>query len=392
MHRLTPILNFWPVLMAVLISAAMIFSTAAEQVTLPDWLTDAFSQTPVLPDVPEPPAPSPKPEDKHAVPFAPAPGRDDRTPVAYLSHVFDLDDAKLLSKLTGIGPVYWDHGGRGSGALIAPDVVLTTGHLFAEDGKWEGPHGLSPKPPSPSSGRIYLHACDRAYELKAIHMGSMAPRARLGLDYAIVELVEPACDAANVLPVAETPDDLAGAEDQVLLNMGSYAFADVDHYATHPLFADRSADNNRFERQAIFGVRCTATGRRDTGDVADGATAVIETEGCDGIPGGSGGPLLISRDGGLSYSIVGVANSYRPDTEFNNYTRIEGAFAKHLGAFIELAELPASIGSSTIASTSYVSGPWLPMAADGPVTLPSHIAKSNPLVPEAAVQSEETLE
>ena len=126
------------------------------------------------------------------VPYAPAPGRDDRTPIAYLSQVFDLGDAALPSKLSGIGPVFWDHAGQGAGALIATNIVLTTGHLFAERGKWEGPHGRTEKPPAPSDGR--------AYDFKAIHMGSMSPRNNLGLDYAIAEFATPVCAEATILP------------------------------------------------------------------------------------------------------------------------------------------------------------------------------------------------
>lgn len=359
MHRITPLLNAWPVLMAVLISAAMIVSAAEKDVTLPPWLIEFFTQEPE--DKPEP-APVPKSKSAHAVPYAPVPGRDDRTPLAYVGHVFELDDPDLPAKLSGVGPVYWAHGGRGSGALIAPDVVLTTGHLFAAKGKWEGPHGLSHKPPSPSDGYIYLEACAQSYPLKAIHMGSMAPRAGLGLDYAIVELAAPACPEAAVLPVALTPEDLVGAEDQIFLNMGSYAFSDITRFATHPIFSGKAARTTSYERQAVFGVRCTPTGRDDTGSVADGSTAVIVTEGCGGVPGGSGGPVVLSRDGGATYSIVGVANSYRAKTEYNNYTSIEGAFAKHLSGFVDLTQMPAA-PSATATPQSHITtrdplGPW----------------------------------
>lgn len=120
-------------------------------------------------------------------------------------------------------------------------------------------------------------------------------------------------------------------------------------HAAHPVFADKSATNVARERQAVFGVRCQPTGRDDTGDVADGSTAVIVTEGCDGVPGGSGGAVVVSRDGGATYSVVGVTNSYRPNTEYNNYTRIEGAFAKHLESFVDVIELP--VASVTVATS-----------------------------------------
>jgi V8-like Glu-specific endopeptidase len=151
MTKLEAIANHAPFPVAALLCSALVATIALEKVDLPDWLTED-------PDhVPEQPAPAPLPVPKSvAVPYAPAPGRDDRTPVAYLSQVFDLGDGALPSKLSGIGPVFWDHAGQGSRALIAPNIVLTTGHLFAEKGKWEGPHGPTEKPPAPSDRRIYL--------------------------------------------------------------------------------------------------------------------------------------------------------------------------------------------------------------------------------------------
>lgn len=360
MHRLSLFLHGWPVLAAMALSCAMIFGTAADQVEVPDWLLTFFGPLPereapvppealTPPEAPVPPEP-PAPEVTLEVPYAPAPGRDDRTPLPFVSHVFGLGDPELRAKMAGIGPVFWDYAGQGTGAMIAPDVVLTTGHLFAEGGKWEGPSGLSEKPPAPSDGRIYLAVCGRAYPFKTIELGSLAPRDRLGLDYAIGVLAEPACAAARVLPVAVTPDDLAGAEDEILLNMGSYRIADLPRYARHPLYAARPT-SDRFARYDVFGVRCEATGHRSTGDVRGKSTGVVETSGCDGVPGGSGGPLLASRDGGASYSIVGVANSYRPgDSEYNNYTAVEGAFAHHLSRFVALATLSDTTGSASPAT------------------------------------------
>lgn len=371
-------LQSWPVPMAVLLSSVMLLGSTVDEIDVPDWLAEVVSglwserealpEVPGVPDAPEQPDGPEVPDvGVPAVPFAPSPGRDDRTPVAYLNQVFALGNPALPAQLSGVGPVFWDHAGQGTGALISPTIVLTTAHLFAETGQWEGPYGRTPRPIPPSDGRIYLEACGRAYDFTALDLGSMAPRERLGLDYAIAELTEPACDAAHMLPVSLTPDDLVGAADQIVLNIGSYRFADVDFYADHPLFADRDT-SDRFERYAVFGVRCEATGRHDTGDVTDGSTAVIVTRGCDGIPGGSGRPLLVSRDGGASYAIIGVANSYRrTDREYNNYTRIEGAFAAHLSRYVGLVELPPasavrSVPSSFIPAES--NGPWLPMQTD----------------------------
>ncbi|MEL6201921.1 MAG: hypothetical protein AAFR39_06130 [Pseudomonadota bacterium] len=363
MHRLAAIFNAWPAIVATVLSFAMIFGTAADQVEVPDWLLHTFEfLTERLDPAPEPPT---VPEYALAVPYAPAPGRDDRTPLPFINHVFELGDPSLAAKLSGIGPVFWDHAGQGTGAMIAQDVVLTTAHLFAERGKWEGPFGLSEKSPSPSDGRIYLATCGRDYDFKAIELGSMAPRAHLGLDYAIGVLAEPVCDAAQVLPVAETPSDLAGADDQILLNMGSYRFADLSRYAQHPLYAARPT-SERFARYDVFGVRCQATGHESTGDMDGLSTGLVITSGCDGVPGGSGGPLLVSRDGGVNYSVVGVANSYKPsDSAYNNYTAVEGAFAAHLARFVTLGTLPDATRSTPPAlHMSDSTAPVLPMGLD----------------------------
>ncbi|MEM7729677.1 MAG: hypothetical protein AAF311_10435 [Pseudomonadota bacterium] len=370
MTRFAPILAYWPVPIATLLCGFLVVATAAERVELPDWLVGLFIEVPG--DIPPAPA-SPEPDAPPASPgisYAPAPGRDDRTPLPFVSQVFGLDDPNLSTKLSGAGPVLWDHAGQGTGALIARDVVLTTAHLFAEDGQWYGPFGLTEKPPAPSAGRIYLAACGRAYDFAAIELGSMAPRKWLGLDYAIARLVEPACREAAVLPVALTPDDLVGAEDQIMLAISSHRYADLPRYAGHPLYADRGTD--RFSRYDVFGVRCKATGREDTGDVAEGSTAITATEGCDGVPGGSGGPLVLSRDGGASYAVVGVANSYRPDTEYNNWTRIEGAFAAHLRRLAPTIRLPDArtirpdpASREEDGSVHGPKGPWVAMSPSG---------------------------
>lgn len=316
--RLIDRMPSWPPVAAFAIGLALLFSSMSEtlDISLPDiW-------------------PAPKP-DITDVSYAPAPGRDDRTPVAFMSQVFGLNDASLPSKLSGIGPVYWKHSGRGTGALIAPDVVLTTAHLFVANGDWKGAAGAVPIPPAPSDGFIFLPACGERYRFTKIEVGSEAPRARLGLDYAIAVLERPACDEAAILPVAETPKSLASMNrnEAIILNTGSYAFANLPRYAKHPIFTARKARGDGMHKQAVFGVLCKVTSGQDTGDVARGSTGIIITEGCDGVPGGSGGPLLLSQDGGANYAIIGVANSYRPNTEYNNYTRIEGAFAAHIETF-----------------------------------------------------------
>lgn len=243
----------------------MIIVSVAGDVETPDWPGET----------PAPAEPAPEAPAQADIAYASAPGRDDRTPLEFIDLVFQRGDPTLPGKLSGIGPVFWPAGGRGSGALIARDVVLTTVHLFVKGGTWHGGNGLLPVPPDPIQGSIFLAACGR-----------------------------------------------------------SYAFTDLPCYATHTLMMRKELRSDGLQAQHVFGVFCTFAGVISAGSHPNGTTGLIETKGCDGVPGGSGGPLLLSRDAGATYEIVGVANSYRPNTEFNNYTRIEGVFAAHLARFL----------------------------------------------------------
>ncbi|MEM9238471.1 MAG: hypothetical protein AAGB07_00720 [Pseudomonadota bacterium] len=351
----------WPLPIALFLSAFVFVAIAAEDVTLPDWLIDVFVEAPESP--PEPPTPVPAPESKHAVPYAPVPGRDDRTPIEYVSHVFELDDPALPQKMSGIGPVFWVTGGRGTGAMITPTVVLSTAHLFAKDGKWKGPTGLTHKQPSPNGARIWIDICGRSYDFKSIEVGSMAPRSNLGLDYAIGVLNEPVCSEATILPVSLGPDDIgAGGSDQIFIDAGFYSVTEVVRYAQHPLFLDRPILPEGMQRYALFGTRCEATHNRAEQAAPTGSTGLIISKGCFGRPGSSGGPAVLSRDGGATYSIVGVSNSYsKRDPEFNNFTRVEGALASHIAKFVDLVEMPA-LPSDRSAPSHIVPeeplGPW----------------------------------
>lgn len=360
MSRVPHLLNQWPALAAMLISALMIFGNAAEDIDLPDWVFDLFEEGPAMPDTASPP----RPEVSLVVSYAPVPGRDDRTPSAFMSMVFGLADPNLEDRLSGIGPVFWDHAGRGTGAMISPTVVLSTAHLFVERGKWGGPHGFTEKPPAPSDGRIFLPVRGRSYDFAKIELGSMSPRANLGLDYAIAVLSEPVCEAATILPVSPGPDDIAADDDdQVFMDLGFYGYGEVARYANHPIFTDREARSDGMHKLAMFGVVCDPIRNQATKPVVGGSTGLIITSGCDGRPGSSGGPALLSRDGGQSYAIVGVSNSYRKtDPEYNNFTRVEGAFAAHLERHVSLIDVPAAEGASVRTAPTPVSGPWLPTA------------------------------
>jgi len=318
------IFDHWPTIVA------LGLSTVVGAVTLEEKLGVELKLSLLRPEAKTPDVAVATPPREPLIPLAPAPGWDDRTPVEYMSRHFGLDDPFLTEKLSGIGATYWKGAGRGTGALIAQDVVLSTGHLFAENGYWEKPNQNDPLAPDPSNGSMYLAACGRSYEFVHVELGSMAPRQNLGRDYAIARLVEPACASARILGATEISDRVIEQHDEIaqpLLNMGSYAFADIKNYASHPFFTQ---DWTRHP-QHLFGVRCRMDGFRDTG----GEAGLIFTDGCDGVPGGSGGPLLLSLDGGETYRIVGVANSYsKTDSEFNNFTRVTGRFASHLMRFV----------------------------------------------------------
>ncbi|MEM6680435.1 MAG: hypothetical protein AAF675_21420 [Pseudomonadota bacterium] len=344
----------WPVAVAALLCAVMIVGTMATHVAAPALLGE--EPQPAEPEVP--PA-------KPGVAYAPAPGRDDRTPVEFMDQVFALDDPAIADKLTGVGPVFWTTG-RGSGALIAPDVVLTTAHLFVKDGTWKGGSTLLPIPPDPSQGSIYLAACGRSYPFSLIDVGDEAPRRQLGIDYAIARLKEPACDAAAILkPAVLSADEIAALTgvSSAIVKIGAYKSDDLDRWAKHPLMTGKEVRTDGLHRFHVFGVACTLVGVRDTGPHHRGSTSLFESEGCDGVPGGSGGPLLFSRDGGKSYEIIGVANSYRPNTEYNNFTRIEGAVAAHLAQFLPAGALrmPETGSATDYPASTLAPGPWLAM-------------------------------
>ncbi|MEL6467959.1 MAG: hypothetical protein AAFQ58_23600 [Pseudomonadota bacterium] len=358
MNSVSRLIEQWPIAVAASVSAFLFVTTAAEDAEVPQWLKDAFAS---VPETPPKPAPSPKAPDADA-PYAPVPGRDDRTPIAFMNLVFGLDDPSLEAKLSGIGPVFWDHAGRGTGAMISPTVVLSTAHLFVERGKWDGPHGFTEKPPAPSDGRIYLPVCGRSYDFAKIELGSMSPRANLGGDYAIAVLEEPVCEEAAILPVSLGPDDIAaGGDDQIFMDLGFYGYREVARYADHPIFTKREVRADGMHKLAMFGVVCDPVQNQATKPVPGGTTGLIISDGCDGLPGSSGGPALLSRDGGATYTIVGVSNSYRKtDPEYNNYTRIEGALAAHLAGHVTLVDLPEADGPAQRSVPHPIPGPWLP--------------------------------
>ena len=114
---------------------------------------------------------------------------------------------------------------------------------------------------------------------------------------------------------------------------------------------------------AMFGVVCDPVQNQATKPAAGGSTGLIISSGCDGRPGSSGGPALLSRNGGASYAIVGVSNSYRKTApEYNNYTRVEGAFAAHLERYVRLIDVPAAENALRSTSPTPIPGPWLPTA------------------------------
>lgn len=311
----------WPVAVAFLLGVGTIYVSMLENLSAEDV------PAPRLWELPERPEPRGGQPDK-----------DDRTPLEHLSSTFGLADPDLPQKLSGIGPVYWRGAGRGSGVLFGSrDIVLTTGHLFVAHGGWIGPRGPTLSPPPAANGFIYLEACKQSYHFTTIEVGSRAPRNQLGLDYAIARLAQPACEEAAVLTgatLSEARVHAMVADGAHVLNMGAYDFREVETFAQDPLLTGKPPRPDSLHRQHIFGVLCSVTGVQSTGDTPEGSTGIIETSGCDGVPGGSGGPLLIPVNGGAEWRVIGVANSYRPMApEYNNYTRIEGAFAAHIEAF-----------------------------------------------------------
>jgi hypothetical protein len=322
MSKSFEIFDHWPTFIAVGLS------TVIGVITLEEKLGVELELSFLRPDVEAPNADDPLPPEP-SVPLGQNPGWDDRTPLEYMSHYFEIDDPYLADKLSGFGTVYWVGRYSGTGALIAPDVVLSTGHAFAKSGQWLTNSGHHTPEHNPSDGSIYLAVCGRSYEFIHIELGSMSPRQNLGKDYAIARLAEPACAEAQPLRAEELSDraiEEHDPNDEILISLGSYPFASLPRYVNHPFFSQNPSQH----RNHLFGTRCKMVGHRDTGDDA----GLIMTNGCWGRPGSSGAPLIVSRDSGETYRIIGVANSYsKTDSEFNNFTRVTGRFASHLMRF-----------------------------------------------------------
>lgn len=342
MRRLFSLFNFWPVLFALTLCVGLAYVAAVENLGLSFWEDYLIDPEPDAPRGKEQPKDPPRPR---AQPRRGNPGEDDRTPVEHISARFGLNDLNLPSKLSGVGPIFWAGRRQGTGAVFArADIVLTTGHAFAKKGKWNSPNGPTLSQPSPSHGTIYLEACNQSYRFKVIELGSTAPRANLGLDYAIGQLDEPVCEGAAILYGATLSDntfeELATGE-HILLSLGAYPFRDVKVYRNHPDLTGKPTRFDRLHNYHVFGVVCRMLRLAPWPPSVSGLeTALYETEGCDAVPGGSGGPLLVSVDGGASYRVIGVTNSYRPNTEYNNYTTITGALLEHINTFVH-ARVPS---------------------------------------------------
>ncbi len=162
------IFDHWPTFIAVGLS------TVIGVITLEEKLGVELELSFLRPDVEAPNADEPLPPEP-SVPLGQNPGWDDRTPLEYMSHYFDIDDPYLTEKLSGFGTVDWVGRYSGTGALIAPDVVLSTGHAFAKSGQWLTISGHHTPAHNPSAGSIFLAACGRSYEFVHIELGSMSP-------------------------------------------------------------------------------------------------------------------------------------------------------------------------------------------------------------------------
>ena len=225
-----------PAVVALLLSAGTVY------VSMKEDLGEGQVPTPVPLEMPE--IPRFWDFQERPDPHTGRPDVDDRTPLEHLSNAFGLADPQMADKLSGVGGVHWAGVGAATGTLFGrPDVVLTTAHLFVKGGRWkDGGRPVSVPPPA-TRGFFYLDVCQRSYRFSLIEVGSEAPRQNLGLDYALVQLEEPACPEAAVLQGATLSDERMSAmveQKAMVLNLGVYRTQDVDVFRDDPVIIGKA--------------------------------------------------------------------------------------------------------------------------------------------------------
>jgi len=245
-------------------------------------------------------------------------GADDRVPLSALSGVYNLDDDTLEHRLAALGSVHTTSGRCTGSVLGRSDFVITAAHCL------EGA--------SAQEVHFFSVACNASYTVDRIYVSPRYSLRRIAFDYAFIDLAEPVCDTVEPFQAITLTDDAVRQLQQQQYPLLSLSVFSFDETARHEEFPQaRRQSLLRWQRLSGFGVFCRFAERNDlTG--TDQEAVLYRTEGCDTFPGNSGGPLLVSLDGGQNYRVIATLFGCG---SVDCFPRIKGPFAADLERFYQ---------------------------------------------------------
>lgn len=259
--------------------------------------------------------------EKGLVPHA---HKDDRVPISVLSDEYDLNDPNLPKKLTGLGSLYIGNGRCTASLLGRNDFIITAAHCL-------------PKPSKRNTAHIkiefYSLTCKTFYTATKRFIKTDNPRRHIDLDYAFLKLDQPACADATPFQAVTLTDEAAKEMLEFsypLLSLSTFEFEAVRRHAEFPKAWEKARE--RYNNLEAFGVFCRFSKPRDNIGQPKNALTYY-TQGCDTFSGNSGGPLLVSLDGGKSYKVIATLFGHTFNGSENLFPRVKGVYAKNLESF-----------------------------------------------------------
>jgi len=239
--------------------------------------------------------------------------RHDRDDARYLEYGARF---KAVARIGGPPP-----NPEGTGTLIAPQWVLTAGHVG---------DGISMRTPLPD-----VEFLDRRYEIEAIHVHPCFRGAHPAHDLALISLRQP---VADVTPIAVYRDSAEVGRVATLVGSG---FSGTGLTGPRREFWDhrKRAATNRIEGVEAFWISFTF----------DPPATATDLEGFPGA-GDSGGPDLIEVDG--TFYVAGV-ESGSGDSNHNGVTGDYGDRVRHTRVSSELRWIDATMAGRQVAVQCY---------------------------------------